>query len=223
MIDTIIFDLDGTLLNTLDDLRDSVNFALRTFNLKERSYDEIRRFVGNGVTMLVKRSVPEGTDDELREKVFSVFRRHYLDNMENKTAPYEGIIPLLEELKRKGFKTGVVSNKLDEAVKALCEKTFGSLIDFSQGAVGEDDRKPNPINVFHCTSALSSERESCVYVGDSEVDFQTAQNADMKCICVLWGFRKKEELLPFGADTFIEKPEELLSLINEMNKTGELK
>lgn len=217
MIDTIIFDLDGTLLNTLDDLMDSVNFALRSFNLKERSRDEIRRFLGNGVTMLIKRSVPEGTGDELREKVFSAFRRHYLKNMENKTAPYEGIMTLLEEAKKQGLKTGVVSNKLDEAVKELCEKTFGSYISFAQGAVGEDDRKPNPINVFRCVEALGSEIENCVYVGDSEVDFQTAQNAEMKCISVLWGFRTKQELLPFGADTLIEKPEELLMLIDKMN------
>ena len=217
MIDTIIFDLDGTLLDTLDDLRDSVNFGLRAFNLPERSRDEIRRFLGNGVTMLIKRSVPEGIDDELREKVFSVFREHYLGNMKNKTAPYNGIMPLLDEAKRLGFKTGVVSNKLDEAVKALCEKTFGALIDFSQGAVGESDRKPNPINVTKCVTALGAQNDNCVYIGDSEVDFQTAENANMKCISVLWGFRTKEELLPFGADTFIEKPEELLPLINKMN------
>ena len=218
MIDTIIFDLDGTLLNTLDDLMDSVNFALSSFSLKERSREEIRRFVGNGVTMLIKRSVPEGTSEEMTKRVFSVFREHYLKNMENKTAPYEGIMPLLEEAKRQGIKTGVVSNKLDEAVKGLCEKTFGGLIGFAQGAQGEDDRKPNPINVFKCVEALGSETENCVYVGDSEVDFQTAQNAQMKCINVLWGFRKKEEMLPFGADTFINKPSELLGLIKEMNK-----
>ena len=218
MIDTIIFDLDGTLLNTVDDLMDSVNFALSAFSFKERSREEIRRFVGNGVTMLIKRSVPEGTSEEITKRVFSVFREHYLKNMENKTAPYEGIMPLLEEAKRQGIKTGVVSNKLDEAVKGLCEKTFGDLIGFAQGAQGEDDRKPNPINVFKCVEALGSETENCVYVGDSEVDFQTAQNAQMKCINVLWGFRKKEEMLPFGADTFIGKPSELLGLIKEMNK-----
>ncbi|MGN1118230.1 MAG: HAD family hydrolase [Acutalibacteraceae bacterium] len=218
MIDTIIFDLDGTLLNTLDDLMDSVNFALSAYSLKERSREEIRRFVGNGVTMLIKRSVPEGTSEEMTKRVFSVFREHYLKNMENKTAPYEGIMPLLEEAKRQGIKTGVVSNKLDEAVKGLCEKTFGGLIGFAQGAQGEDDRKPNPINVFKCVEALGSKTENCVYVGDSEVDFQTAQNAQMKCINVLWGFRKKEEMLPFGADTFINKPSELLGLIKEMNK-----
>ena len=218
MIDTIIFDLDGTLLDTLDDLMDSVNFGLRSFSLKERSRDEIRRFLGNGVTMLIKRSVPEGTSDELREKVFSAFRRHYLKNMENKTAPYKGIMPLLEEAKKQGYKTGVVSNKLDEAVKELCEKTFGSYISFAQGAVGEDDRKPNPVNVFRCVEALGSDTRNCVYVGDSEVDFQTAQNAQMKCISVLWGFRTKEELKPFGADTFIEEPSELLTLIEKINK-----
>lgn len=215
MTDTIIFDLDGTLLNTLDDLADSVNFALAEFSMKLRSREEIRRFVGNGVKMLINRSVPEGTDDETTQKVFAVFRQHYLKNMENKTAAYDGIMPLLEKLKQSGYKTGVVSNKLDEAVKELCLKTFGTLIDSAKGAEGEDDRKPNPTNVYKCIEALGSKKENCVYVGDSEVDFQTAQNAGLRCISVLWGFRTREELLGFGANTFIEKPDELFEILTE--------
>ncbi len=220
MTDTVIFDLDGTLLNTLDDLADSVNFALDSFSLPGRSLDEIRRFVGNGVNTLVKKSVPDKTDAETTERVFSVFREHYLVNMENKTAPYGGITELLEELKKLGFKTGVVSNKLDEAVKALCKKTFGSLIDFAKGAEGESDRKPDPTNIYKCIEALGAEKENCIYVGDSEVDLKTAENAALRCVSVLWGFRTKEELLPFGADLFIEKPSELIETIENLNGNG---
>ena len=218
MIDTVVFDLDGTLLDTLDDLMDSVNFALNTFSMKQRSKDEIRRFVGNGVNMLVKRSVPDNTPEDITEKVFDVFREHYLKNMENKTAPYDGIISLLEKLKTLGYKTGVVSNKLDEATKSLCQKTFGDLICFAKGAEGENDRKPKPDNVYKCIASLGSEKENCIYVGDSEVDFQTAKNAGLTCVSVLWGFRTKEELLPFGADLFVEKPDELTSVLKEMNR-----
>lgn len=222
MTDTIIFDLDGTLLNTLDDLADSVNYALSSFSMKNRSLDEIRHFVGNGVNTLVKRSVPEGTDIRLTEEVFAVFREHYLKNMENKTAPYSGVISLLEKLKALGYKTGVVSNKLDEATKALCKKTFGGLIDYAKGAEGEKDRKPKPDNVYKCIASLGSEKENCIYVGDSEVDFQTAKNSGLVCVSVLWGFRTKEELLPHGADLFIEKPDELIGILNKMNAEAKL-
>ena len=215
MIDTIIFDMDGTLLNTLEDLADSVNFALGSFSMPLRNLEEIRSFIGNGVNMLVKRSVPSGTDDETIEKVFSRFREHYLKNMRNKTAPYEGVIEMLEVLKKSGYKTGVVSNKLDSAVKELCDELFPSLISSAQGARGESDRKPNPENVFRCIEEVGSEKENCLYVGDSEVDVQTAQNAGIRSLCVLWGYRDKEFLLGFGADSFIEKPQEIFEFLSK--------
>lgn len=215
MIDTIIFDMDGTLLNTLEDLTDSVNFALGSFSMPQRSIDEVRAFIGNGVTMLVKRSVPTGTDSEKTEKVFSCFREHYLKNMRNKTAPYEGVTEMLENLKKSGYKTGVVSNKLDSAVKELCDELFPSLISSAQGARGESDRKPNPENVFRCIEETGSKKENCLYVGDSEVDIQTAQNAGIKCLCVLWGYRDKEFLSSFGADSFIEKPNEIFDFLSK--------
>lgn len=215
MIDTIIFDMDGTLLNTLEDLTDSVNFALGKFSMKLRTIEEIRSFIGNGVNMLVKRSVPAGTDSETTEKVFACFREHYLKNMRNKTAPYEGVREMLESLKKSGYKTGVVSNKLDSAVKELCDELFPSLITSAQGAKGESDRKPNPENVFRCMEETGSKKENCLYVGDSEVDVQTAQNAGIKCLCVLWGYRDKEFLSSFGADSFIEKPSEIFEVLSK--------
>lgn len=212
--DTVIFDLDGTLLDTLEDLADSVNYALGKHGLPGRTYDEVRSFVGNGVRMLIKRSVPTDTDEEKYEEVFSCFREHYLENMYNKTAPYESVKETLDTLKSKGYKIGVVSNKLDEAVKKLCEDFFEGQIHCAQGAKGESDRKPKPDNVFSCIAELGSERERCIYVGDSEVDLLTAQNAGIDCVCVTWGFRTREELIAAGAEALINRPEEIFDFLN---------
>lgn len=211
--DTVIFDLDGTLLNTLEDLADSVNHALRANGCPERTYSEVRSFVGNGVRMLIKRSVPQGTSDEKYEKIFSCFREHYLKNMYNKTGPYEGITELLSFLKDKGYKIGVVSNKLDEAVKELCDDFFKGLIHCAKGARGEDDRKPNPENVYSCINELGSTKERSVYVGDSEVDLQTAENAGIDCICVTWGFRDAGELVSAGAVNLARNEKELINFL----------
>ena len=216
MIKTVIFDLDGTLLNTLDDLADSVNYALSAFGMKKKNLEEIRSFVGNGVGFLVKRSVPEGTDPQTEKEVFSVFREHYLHNLNNKTAPYDGVTGLLERLREKGIQTAVVSNKLHEAAVSLCTDNFGDRIDCIAGACGEKDRKPCPDNVFKCMNILSAEGASTVYVGDSEVDIKTAENAGLKCVSVLWGFRTKEELVPFGGKIFISSPCELLDAIENL-------
>lgn len=213
MKDTVIFDLDGTLLNTLEDLADSVNYALKEHNCPERTYDEVRSFVGNGVRMLIKRSVPYGTDDEKYEKIFSCFREYYLQNMYNKTAPYKDITELLSFLKNNGYKIGVVSNKLDQAVKELCEDFFAGMIHCAKGAKGESDRKPNPENVYACIESLGSEKAGCVYVGDSEVDLQTAQNAGVDCVCITWGFRTEEELIAAGATKTAHAPMDLINFL----------
>ena len=212
MTDTIIFDLDGTLLDTLTDLMDSVNFALDKFGYPERTYDEIRRFVGNGVRVLMQRSVPGGVEGEEFEKAFNVFRDHYLKNMRNKTDAYDGIRETLKVLKDHGYKIGVVSNKLDVAVKELCEDYFGSLVDYAKGADGESDRKPNPENTWKCIDSLGAKRENCIYVGDSEVDVRTAKNAGMLSVGVSWGYRGREVLSVEGADIIIDRPEELCGL-----------
>ncbi len=209
-VQAIIFDLDGTLLDTLTDLMDSVNFAMKEFGYPERTYDEIRRFVGNGVRVLMKKSAPSDISDEDFEKAFSVFREHYLGNMRNKTDAYEGVRELLKTLKEKGYKIGVVSNKLDSAVKELCHDYFGELVDYAKGVDGESDRKPCPDNTWRCIDELGVQRENCIYVGDSEVDIKTAENAGLPCISVSWGFRTREELEQSGAKVIIDKPEEIL-------------
>lgn len=209
-VNTIIFDLDGTLLDTLTDLMDSVNFAMNKFGYPERTYDEIRRFVGNGVRVLMKKSAPDDISDEDFEKAFSVFREHYLSNMRNKTDAYDGVRELLTTLKSKGHKIGVVSNKLDSAVKELCRDYFGELVDYAKGVDGENDRKPCPNNTWKCIEQLGAKRENCIYVGDSEVDIKTAENAGLPCVSVSWGFRTREELEQSGAKVIIDKPGELV-------------
>ena len=213
MYTTVIFDLDGTLLDTLSDLHASVNFALRELSFPERTIDEIRRFIGNGVVKLVERSVPTGTDAETAKLCLDIFRQHYLVHMSDNTAPYEGVTDLLGKLREYGIKTAVVSNKLHSAVAELCNDYFPALIDCALGVSDESERKPAPKNVFRAFDVLSCDRDSTVYVGDSEVDVQTAKNAELRCIGVTWGFRDREELISAGADLIADTAEELLELI----------
>ncbi|MBR6567785.1 MAG: HAD family hydrolase [Clostridia bacterium] len=213
MYKAVIFDLDGTLLDTLDDLRNSVNYALREFSFPERSREEIRSFIGNGVIKLMERSTPDGTDPVTQKKCFEAFRRHYLEHMSDNTAPYKGIIPLLKRLKREGISTAVVSNKLHSAVVGLCEDYFPSLIDVPLGVAEEKERKPSPHNVYKAMERLSSNTENTIYVGDSNVDVETAHRADLKCIGVTWGFRDKDELLAHSCDFIADTADEVLSLI----------
>ncbi len=211
--DTVIFDLDGTLLNTLDDLTDSVNYALLSEGLPQRTLSEVRIFVGNGIAQLIERAVPEGTPQEIKTSVLAGFRRHYTDNCENKTRPYDGVCELLDRLCANGFKTAVVSNKMDSAVRVLCRKYFGDRILFSVGDKEGLPRKPAPDSVFEVLKKLSSACERSVYVGDSDVDIQTARNAGMDCISVTWGFREKDFLIKSGAVMTADKPSELADLL----------
>jgi len=209
--DCVIFDLDGTLLNTLDDLCDSVNFALRQFGMPERSLSEIRNFVGNGVRILVKSSAPEGTSENDVDRILSVFREHYKDHSRDKTKPYDGIVELLQYLSEKGIPTAVVSNKVDSAVQALVPEYFGSLISVAIGELEGVKRKPEPDTVL-----LAMERLGCsrpVYVGDSEVDVKTAKNAAVDGIFVTWGFRSEEELLAAGASVTVHTADELREVL----------
>ena len=208
----VIFDLDGTLLNTLGDLASSVNFALRSCGYPERSIDEVRTFIGNGVIMLMHRSVPKGTNAEDEKKCFEKFRAHYLEHMEDTTAPYEGVNGLISALGAKGIGTAVVSNKLDAAVKGLCKKHF-PLLTCAFGVTQESERKPSAANVYKALSLLGVRSEEALYVGDSEVDVQTAQNAGLEMVCVTWGYRSRELLLSAGAKVLVDRPEELLGLI----------
>jgi phosphoglycolate phosphatase len=213
--DTVIFDLDGTTLDTLQDLADSVNHALKTCGLPERSYTDVRRFVGNGVRNLMSLCVPDGLLNPQFEQCFDLFRAHYEKNLQNKTAPYPGIPELLAELGAKQYKMAIVSNKLDSAVKELTKLYFGNLISIAIGETEYLQRKPAPDSVFKALEHLGSAVESAVYVGDSEVDVQTARNAGMPCIGVTWGFRDREVLESAGADFIINVPGELMRILEK--------
>lgn len=207
----VIFDLDGTLLNTLDDLADSTNYALSKFGYPTRTIDEVRQFVGNGVAKLIERAIPEGKNNPNFEKCLAIFKENYAQNMYNKTAPYNGIIEMLSNLKSKGIKIAVVSNKFDLAVKELCKKYFEGFIDF---AAGENEaqgirKKPAPDTVISVLNKFNFASEDAVYVGDSDVDIMTAKNSKMPCISVTWGFRDEKFLLENGATILINAPSEI--------------
>ena len=197
--DTIIFDLDGTLLNTLDDLCDSTNHALAINNLPKRTYEEIRTFVGNGILQMITLAVPNGTDNPKFEKVFEDFKSHYAKNCENKTKPYEGTEALVRALSEKGFKLAIVSNKIDSAVKQLRDKYFAD-VDIAIGETRGMAKKPAPDMVIHAMDLLGSSKVNTVYIGDSEVDIKTAQNSGIDCVSVAWGFRTEAELKASGAN-----------------------
>ena len=208
-----IFDLDGTLLDTLDDLYNAVNYALREFSFPERSRDEVRRFIGNGVVKLMERATRDGTDRETQERCLGVFREYYLEHMRDYTAAFDGVTELLKELRAKGIKTAVVSNKLHQAVKELCEDYFPGLIDQAIGVSFEDERKPSPVNVIKAMDFFSAEKSSVIYIGDSEVDVQTAHNAHLQCIGITWGFRDKDCLEANGCDFIADTADEVYNLI----------
>ena len=214
MIHSIIFDLDGTLTDTLQDLANSVNYALRKMNWRERSLDEVRRFVGNGVRKLVQRAVPENTSEAEYESCFALFRQHYILHCQDNTRLYPGVREMLQEVHRRGYKTAIVSNKLQAGVDELYETFFRDVVDVAIGQREGVALKPAPDMVELALNQLGASKEETVYVGDSEVDVQTARNAGLRCISCLWGFRDREQLEAAGATQFISHPKELLSIIN---------
>lgn len=208
---TFIFDLDGTLLNTLDDLAASVNYALRTHGMPERTLDEVRSFVGNGVRLLMERAIPEGSANPRFEDTFATFRAYYMEHSLDKTRPYDGIPEMIHALKQRGCRLAVVSNKFYAATQELIRHFFPEIT----VAIGEHEsegirKKPAPDTVFEALRQLGVGKEKAVYVGDSDVDLQTARNSGLPCISVLWGFRDRDFLLAHGATSFISRPEELL-------------
>lgn len=203
---TVIFDLDGTLLDTLQDLADSVNHVLSLHQMPLRSLDEIRQFVGNGVELLICRAVPAGTAPDLEAQCLSEFRAYYAAHMSDHTAPYSGVPELLESLARAGIRVAVVSNKFDGAVKGLCRSYFGSLVPVAIGESQGVARKPAPDTVFRALAELGAEAGGAVYVGDSEVDIQTARNAGLPCLSVSWGFRDSALLTEQGAKRIFSSP-----------------
>ena len=210
-----VFDMDGTILNTLEDLADSTNYALKANGLPERTIDEVRRFVGNGIRLLIERAVPTDTDKKLTDKVFDTFKEYYKTHCAVKTRPYDGIIDVLLELRKAGCLTAVVSNKADFAVQDLCKDYFDNLFDFAIGEREGIKKKPAPDSVFEVLSKLNVEKDNAVYIGDSDVDFATSVNAGMDVIMVGWGFRDEEFLREKGAKRIIKQPSEILDIILE--------
>ena len=209
----IIFDLDGTLTDTLEDLFLSVNHALRSCSLPERSLDAVRKFVGNGVRKLIERSVPEGTQSTVLEKCFEAFRAHYVIHCQDHTCLYPGIATLLMTLHARGYRMAVVSNKLQTGVDELARTFFSGLLEYTVGESPSVRRKPAPDTVLTAAARMAVPVESCVYIGDSEVDLETARNAGMDCISVAWGFRDEPQLLEAGAVTLAHTPTELGALL----------
>lgn len=208
-----IFDMDGTILDTLEDLKDSVNYTLCECGYPERTYDEVRSFVGNGIRKLIERAVPDGTSLENIDNVHNAFTDYYKLHCADKTKAYDGIKPLISELRRNGIKTAVVSNKADYGVQELCREYFDGLFDYAVGEREGIRRKPAPDSVNEALRVLGFDKSDAVYIGDSDVDFETAKNAGLPCISVLWGFRDEDFLRKIGAKTFVSKPSEILDII----------
>lgn len=212
MYDTYIFDLDGTLLDTLDDLTAATNEALAAFGCPIRKREEVQSFVGNGIRLLVERAVPGGASHPRFEDIFGKFKSFYASHCFDRTKPYDGVPEMLLELKKTGKKAAIVSNKADYVVKALSERYFGELI---AAAAGENEaagirKKPAPDSVLSVLTLLNADKKRAVYIGDSDVDTETAKNAGLPCISVTWGFKSREFLLAHGASRLVDSPMEIL-------------
>ena len=210
---TILFDMDGTVLDTLYDLWVSTNAVLRELGHPERSLDEIRSYVGNGARNQIRCAMPEGSDDMAIDDALRRYQAHYAEHCRDHTKPYDGILPMLRALDAAGKQLAVVSNKPDKMVNILSAEHFGALMHVSIGETPERRRKPAPDTVYAGLEALGAAKEGAVYVGDSEVDVATAKNAGLPLIAVSWGFRGRAALEAAGAETIVDTPEELLELL----------
>lgn len=213
--DLIIFDMDGTILNTLEDLKNSLNYVLQQAGYQTRTLEEVRTFVGNGIRKTIERALPSDIEEEKIDELFSLFMDYYAIHNTDNTKPYNGVIDLLKELKHLGYKTAVVSNKQDSAVKSLCKKFFTGLFDVEIGEKENIAKKPDPDEVNEVLKILNIDRTKSIYIGDSEVDIQTAQNSKMKSIIVDWGFRDRKFLYEHGAEVIVSNPSEILNIINK--------
>ena len=212
----IIWDLDGTLLDTLQDLSDAVNHSLEKYGLPVRTKEEIRAIVGRGIRHLVENAVPAGTDPATTDTVFGEFCTYYAAHSADTTAPYAGIPAMLAALSRAGIKMAIVSNKADFAVADLAKQYFGGEITLAVGAREDMPKKPAPDMVEYALSRLGVSKSEAAYVGDSEVDVLTARNTGMDCLSVCWGFRLPETLRDAGAERIFSTPEELMNAILKM-------
>ena len=209
----ILFDMDGTLLDTLYDLWASTNAVLRELKCPERTLEEIRAYVGNGARNQIRCALPEGSADELVDKALARYQAYYAEHCNDHTRPYDGIVQMLETLKDAGKQLAVVSNKPDKMVKILSKEHLGTLLNVSIGETPQIARKPAPDTVFKALEELEVDKENMVYIGDSEVDVATAKQAGVPLIAVSWGFRTRAALSDAGATTIVDSPEELLSLL----------
>ena len=211
--DLIVFDMDGTILDTLEDLKNSMNHTLRLYNMPERTLDEIRSFVGNGIRKLIERAVPEGTSEHRIYEIQGDFMKHYGEHCADFTRPYDGVNELIAQLRNRGYKTAVVSNKADGAVQELCVQYFPNLFDLAIGERPELAKKPAPDMVNLALEKLQVSHQKAVYIGDSDVDVATARNSKLDMIAVDWGFRTREFLIEQGAEIIVSTPEEILGLV----------
>lgn len=209
----LIFDMDGTILDTLEDLKNSMNYTLRLHNMPERTLDEIRKFVGNGIRRLIEQAVISGTSEDKITEIHMDFMKHYEVHCADFTKPYDGINELIRELRSRGYKTAVVSNKANAAVLELCNQYFPGLFDLAIGETPDVARKPAPDMVNLALDHFKISREKAVYIGDSDVDAATARNSNLDLIAVDWGFRSRECLIEQGAKIIISKPEDMLKYV----------
>lgn len=212
---TVIFDMDGTILDTLEDLTDTLNYALRKNDMPLRTLSEVRSFVGNGIQVLLNKAIPDGNLNPKYDDVYQSFKEYYKDHCNDKTHAYPGILELMRTLKQDGVRMAIVSNKVNSAVEELNEVYFEGMVDVAMGEHSGMARKPAPDMVFAAMEKLNADPTTTVYIGDSDVDYNTAKNASLPCISVLWGFRTKEQLESVGATVFAEKAEDILTLIRK--------
>lgn len=210
---TVIFDLDGTLLNTLEDIRDSINYTMRKFGFPEKSLEEVRMAVGNASAWLIEKCLPDGRNTPNFDEILEFYTGYYNEHSAIKTAPYDGIRDMLRKLAAKEYKLAVVSNKPDITVKGLVRKFFGDTVSVAIGERKGVRRKPEPDTVKKAMEELFSYPYECVYVGDSEVDIETAKKAGIDCISVSWGFRSRDFLVGLDAENIADLPMEILKLV----------
>lgn len=210
----VIFDLDGTLLNTLGDLRAATNHALEVRGLPPHSMEEIRQFIGNGIRLLICRAMPEGTPEAEIDAALDDFKAYYAAHIQDRTVPYDGIPQLLTALRKRGIKVAVLSNKIDSASQQLIEYFFPGKTDVVFGEHVGVPRKPDPTSCRMVMQQLGVQPEQVLYVGDSGTDMQTAKNAGLYAVGVTWGFRSKEVLLEYGADILVHRPEQILQILD---------
>lgn len=216
-IDTVIFDLDGTLLNTLTDLTNSVNYAMEQYHFPTHSEDAVRRMVGNGIYVLFEQAIPDGRNFPEYDACVKTFQEHYEAHKKDFTRPFPGILELLKQLSQDGYKLAIVSNKFDQAVKELCKDFFTPYITTAIGESQSIARKPAPDTVFEAMKELGSTPDTCIYVGDSDVDIATAKNSGIPCISVTWGFREQDFLIQHGGTHFAHHADDIPTLLTNWN------